>query len=94
MAIAGSDMAGKVTLNTGTGTSGGNALIFTVAYAVTYTSLTYAVLYPANPAAALLSGVTMPYVCGGTTANFQVCAGSTALAASTTYEWMYNVIGG
>lgn len=88
--ISGHDTAGNVSVTTGTlPTASGTVL--TVTFGTAYGSAPHVVLYPANAATALLSGVSMVYVTS-TTGTFVITAGTTGLTAATTYSWEYHVI--
>lgn len=92
---AGTDLAGTITVVTGTVPTGTNAIIATATFAVAYTSAPGAViLFPANAATALLSGLTAVYVDQATisTTSFVIKSGTTGLVAATTYLWYYIVI--
>jgi hypothetical protein len=88
--VTGTDAGMQVSLTTGTGPTAAN--IFLINYASTYSSAsTFPVFSPANAAAAALSGVTHPYISAQSTTSFTFHAGTTALAASTTYVWNFSV---
>lgn len=94
VSVTGTDLAGKVTVTTGTLPTGTNATVATITYASSYAypAGSYVVLYPANAITATLSGVSMVYV-NGTTTTFVITSGTTALTAASTYVWNYHVIG-
>lgn len=92
--IDGSDVAGFISITTGTAPAG-SATVFTLNYASTFPAKTpYPVLFPANAAAAALSGTGAVYFDDATADQSGVLlkVGSTALAASTTYQWYYQII--
>lgn len=87
----GSDHAGQITLTTGTGVSAA-ADLATVTYAVAFPSgFTGVALYPANAAAAALSGNKNVYVTSNGS-GFTIKGGSTALSDATAYVWQYVVM--
>lgn len=85
--LIGTDISGRVTLTTGTIPTAA-ATIVTITFNRPYGSAPYVLLYPANAATALLSGVSMVYVTS-TTTTFLIVAGTTALTAATQYSWNY-----
>lgn len=91
-AVAGTNLAGTVTIvMTGAGATS-NKLI-EVTYSEPFPAGSYPVLYPANAAAAELSGTSQVYAVGFTN-RFEITSGSgTGLANGTTYIWNYHVIG-
>ncbi len=92
VAITGSDIAGKITITTGTTPSGSNTTIASVTFNIPYAASPYVILTPADANTALLSGVTMVYVGTISTTGFVITSGTTALAASTGYSFYYHVI--
>jgi hypothetical protein len=84
------DDSGWVTLNTGTGTTGGLGLV-TFTYGGTYSNIRHCTIEPASATAAALTGGSVPYIPIGTstTTQFVITGGPTALTASTTYQWTY-----
>lgn len=88
--ITGSDIAGQVTLNTGTFPSASSTAV-TVTFASPYSTAPYVVLFPSNSTAALLSGVSMIYVTSSPT-TFILTSGTTGLTAASTYKWHYQVV--
>lgn len=91
VALTGSDMAGKISITTGTLPTL-SADVFTVTFNTGYASAPYVNFSPANAVTALLSGASMVYVTA-TTTTFKFTAGTTPLTATTTYLWNYSVIG-
>lgn len=87
-AVAGTDMAGQITIITGTLPSV-SAVAVTITFNVAYGAAPYVVIWPANAAAATLG--FLPYV-GSTTTTFTVNAGTIALGAATTYLYNYVVV--
>lgn len=95
LAITGSDQAGVITVTTGTSTTASSVLA-TVTFGQAFSVAPRAViLTPAGANAAALSGAGKAYVDAAATATttFALKAGTTALAASTTYTWHYLAIG-
>lgn len=90
--IAGSDIAGVITVTTGTAPTGSNATVVTVNYNTAYNTNSFPTLTPANALTAALNGIGMVFTTG-TTSNFTISCGTTALAAATTYKWYYHVGG-
>lgn len=88
--VFGTDMAGKVVLDTGILPSA-SSLTLTLTFANTYSSAPYVVFVPANSIAALLSGTSM-VVLGSSASNFTFNSGTVPLTASTQYIWHYMVI--
>lgn len=88
--VSGHDMAGSVSLTTGTLPTGG-ATVLTLTFGTAYGSAPYVVLQPINASTALLSGATMVFVTSSTT-TFVITSGSTGLVAATGYAWNYQVI--
>lgn len=94
VSITGTDLSGFITVTTGT-TPTISATIVTITFASSYWSTPKTVLLdPANSNAALLSGVTEPFVDQAdiSTTIFKLTAGTTALTGSTTYKWYYTII--
>lgn len=87
VALTGSDMAGKISITTGTLPTL-SADVFTVTFNTAYASAPYVNFSPANAVTALLSGASMVYVTAATT-TFKFTAGTTPLTAATTYLWNY-----
>lgn len=92
VSVTGSDLAGEITVTTGTLPTGTNATIVTLTFTAAYGTAPSVVLTPSNAITAVLSGVTQTFV-NSTTTTFLLKSGTTALTASTTYKWMYHVIG-
>lgn len=94
ISISGTDLAGYVTVTTGTLPTL-SAIVATVTFNATYgAAAKTALLTPANLATAALSGIGMVYIdqAGITATTFDLTAGATALTAATTYKWYYTVI--
>lgn len=91
--ISGSDMAGIITLTTGT-TPTGSATIATITYSTTYKQKPIVILQPANSNAAGLSGLTEEYINDGSSdaTKFIITSGATGLTGATAYIWYYHVI--
>jgi hypothetical protein len=92
--VTGNDVAGKITVLTGTAPAAANAIVSTLTATKTWTTAPIVVLTPGNAAAAALAGATAPFVdaASTTTTVFVLKAGATALAAATTYVWLYHAI--
>jgi len=88
----GSPLAGQLFITTGTGPAGSTATIVTVT-SPTYPNGPIVILFPANAAAAALTGATGVGAVAAGTNSWILFSGSTALAASTAYEWNYIVLG-
>lgn len=86
IALAGFMPAQQITVTTGTTPAGTGATIFTLTYPVAFSTGSVVQCSPANPAAALLSGVTMVYSAGNASQGF-LFAPATALTAATAYVW-------
>jgi hypothetical protein len=90
--ITGTDMAGIISVTTGSGPASASA-IMTVAFGVNLASAPSAVvLEPANAAAAALTTANV-FVTSLATTGFVVESNAVSLAATTTYQWYYIVIG-
>lgn len=96
VAITGTDVSGVLTITTGTSPTGSNATIATITFSGAYGSAPKSVqLTPAGATSAALSGATAPYVDASSisTTVWVLKSGSTALAASTTHKFFYQVEG-
>lgn len=96
--ITGTDAAGliSVTTNTGGTAPAASAVVVTITFNVAYGVTPKAViLTPASSNEAVLTGTANVWADAGgvATSGFTLNVGSTALAATTTYEWWYNVLG-
>lgn len=89
VSIAGTDLAFKVTVTTGTLPTAA-ATVATITFASTYGAIPHPVFSSANSNAAILSGVSMVYLTPSTT-TIVINAGATALTAATTYVWEFIV---
>lgn len=91
--IAGTDTGGVLTLNTGTGTTGGNQIGVVAAH--NWDSVPRScILTPANAAAEVVMATPGgPFVdsAAGVTTSQMVVSCATALAASTTYKFWYRI---
>jgi|WetSurMetagenome_2_1015567.scaffolds.fasta_scaffold00184_2 hypothetical protein len=88
------DQGVQVKVVTGTTpTASGN--IFVLSFAVTFppSSLPVVVFSPRTATAAALTGTSHPWISAEGGSSFTFSAGSTALAASTTYTWNFHVRG-
>lgn len=88
--IEGTDVAGMVTLNTGTATPA-NSKCFTVTYAAAYDSAPYVVFSPVNREAARLTGTKVVFA-SSTESAFEFAVDGTSLSNDVTYIWNYHVI--
>ena len=82
------DLSGYLSVTTGTSPAA-SSTVATVSFGTAYATLAKCGLWPANAAAAALSGVGSVYVPVPSTTAFSVSSGATALAASTLYTWGY-----
>lgn len=89
--VAGTDQDGVITVTTGT-TPSASATIVTITYAVAFPTNSFPTLTPANALTAALSGIGMVFSTGSTT-NFIITSGTTALTGATTYKWYYHAGG-
>lgn len=95
VSIEGTNIAGVVTVTTGTLPTGASNIIATITYnGLTYGTNSYVVISENSdaPATSLLTGVSMVGSKGNTT-GFTITSGTTALTAATTYKWNYIVVG-
>jgi hypothetical protein len=89
VSIDGTDMAGQITLDTGTAPAG-SATCFTVTFTSPYASVPRVVFSPANSGAGLMGAIAAVYA---TSATSTFSLNSTlGLAGSTVYKWNYYVI--
>ena len=86
------DIAGTISVTTGTSPTGSNATVVTLNFFSTYLGMPHVILTPHNAVTAALNGTTQVFGGGETTAHFTITSGSAALAASTAYQWDYHVI--
>lgn len=86
------DCFGILRIINGSAQGSASAVVATVSFAKAYATAPIVELTPHNAAAAALSGNSALYSTGETTTGFQVKVGSTALAASTTYDYIYSVL--
>jgi hypothetical protein len=89
--LIGTDIAGQITLTTGTVTPGANTVL-TVTFNTAFTNAPYVNFSPANANAAGLSGTSMIYV-NSTTTTFAFLVGTAGLVSATQYIWNYIAIG-
>lgn len=94
VSVTGTNLAGVVSVTTGTLPTGANAVIATITFASSFAfaAAPYVELFGDNPITAALSGLTMVYTTR-TTTTFVITSGTTALTAATAYKWVYHVIG-
>ena len=92
VSVAGTDLAGAVSITTGTLPTGTNAVVATITFATAYGAAPYVVLQPSNALTATLTGVSMVFVTS-TTTTFVITSGTTALTAATAYKWNFMVCG-
>ena len=90
VSITGSDVAGKITLTTGTLPSA-SAVATTLTFASAYSSTPYVIFSAANSLTSLLSGASMVAL-ASTDSSFTLTSGTVALTALVNYEWNYIVI--
>lgn len=91
ISIAGGDLAGTVTLTTGTIPTL-SALVFTITFSSAFATAPKGVIfYQANVNAGALSGIGNIFA-GSTTTTATATVGATALAPATQYIWNYVVI--
>lgn len=88
-----SDHSGIVNVTTGT-TPATTATVATITFSNAFPVAPKVVLYPANAATRALSGNADVVIdtANTTTTAFVITSGSTALAASTAYRWIYHVL--
>ncbi len=86
ISVTGTDLALKLNVTTGTAPTGSNAVIATVTFSTAYASAPICLFSPGNAAAALLSGVTNPFITS-TATTVVLNSGSSALSASSAYIW-------
>jgi hypothetical protein len=82
------DVSGYLTVTTGSSPTA-SATVATGTFGTAYATLAKCSLWPANAAAAALTGTAAAYVPVGSQTAFTIAVGSTALAASTLYIWGY-----
>jgi hypothetical protein len=82
------DVSGYISVTPGASPAAGSVVV-TVTFGTAYATLAKCGLWPANAAAAGLSGAAQVYVPVGSTTAFAITAGATALSASTLYTWGY-----
>ena len=82
------DLSGYLSITTGTAPAA-SAVVATLTFGTAYATLAKCGLWPANAAAAALSGAAQAYVPVGSNTAFTINSGATALAASTLYTWGY-----
>lgn len=85
------NVAMTVTLLTGTSPTSA-ATVCTCTYGAAYSRIPHVVLTPANAAAAALTGATQVHAPRGSASAYTIVAGSSALAAATTYVWTAHII--
>jgi hypothetical protein len=85
------DTLGVISIATGATQGTASSVVATVTFARPFGIAPIARLIPKNAAAAALTGAGACYATGETTTGFQIKVGSTALAASTTYLFAYQV---
>jgi hypothetical protein len=92
-AIDGTDLGGLITIATGTST--GVGALATIVYGVAHTTNTPHIALTAHNAAAitaLLASGHAPLPTSETLTGFTLSSGSSALTASTTYEYVYQIL--
>lgn len=90
ISVRGTDIAGEITLTTGTLPTL-SATVLTLTFAAPYASTPFISIVSANAVTALLSGATMVFPIISTSA-ISLTSGATALTAATVYKWDYIVI--
>lgn len=91
LSISGSAISGQITLTTGSSPVAGTAIL-TGTYANAFPQNSFVTLTPGNAATAALGGTSAVWV--GTSATaFTINANGTALGASQTYVWYYQISG-
>ncbi len=93
VSVAGTDMAGTITVTTGS-SAAASATVATITYNAAYGASPYVILTPGNAAAAALNGNARVYVnnAASSAAAFVISSGSVALERDTTYVWNFQVI--
>lgn len=93
ISIAGTDLAGEITLTTGT-TPATSATVFTVTFNTAYGAAPRVVLWPSNSAAGDAVGINGVGIYTTSTATTFVVSVSAAnsLVASTQYRWFFNCL--
>ena len=91
VSVIGSDLAGVITVNTGTSTAA-TAPIFTLTYNKVYTTAPVVIAMGSNEAAASVSATGTPFFTSSIT-GFSGFVHGNNLAPSTTYKWNYIVVG-
>jgi hypothetical protein len=89
---AATDIAGTISITTGSSPTGSNATVATITFFAPFRAAPHIILTPHNANAAALNGATQVFGGNETTTTFTVTSGSSALAASTAYQWNYHVI--
>lgn len=90
IAIAGTDLAGTVTLTTGTLPTGAST-VFTITWNIPYQGPMNCVFFPNNDATAAVASLISASSPGGTTTVVRVAL--TGLGAGVSLSWSYNVMG-
>jgi Na+-transporting NADH:ubiquinone oxidoreductase subunit NqrB len=91
VSVTGTDVAGKITINTGTGSMQSLALLATITFSSAYTSAPTVTLQPGNSTTSALSGSAVIYP-AVTTTTLTLNSGGTSLNTSQTYVWYYQII--
>jgi hypothetical protein len=82
------DLSGYFSVTTGSSPAA-NATVATLTFGTAYATLAKCSLWPANAAAAALTGAGQTYVPVGSNTAFSISSGAAALAAATLYTWGY-----
>lgn len=90
--MTGSQHSGSITITTGT-TPAASATVATVTFTSAFPTKGVLILTPLNGNAAALTGNATVYVSAGTATTATISVGSTALAASTSYQYWFSVSG-
>jgi len=89
LTVTGTDIAGLITLNTGSTVSPTTGIVVIITFATTYGTTPYATITPASATAAPES---INIYATTSTAQLALSDAGTPLAANTTYKWYYQVI--
>ena len=89
--LTGTDVAGQLSVTTGTGTCQTNATLVTVTFATAYSTQPYCMIASGGGTVRALAFAAQPGVSqsAGGTGGFVVVSNGTALATGTTYTWNY-----
>ena len=82
------DFGGEISITTGAAPATG-ATVVTITWGVAYATAPFCSFSPTNSNAALLTGITSPYMTT-TTTTAVLTSGTTGLTAATAYKWAYH----